>query len=102
MPAKKVTRNRHPVDRLFDLREQIKGLQEEADGLRTDIMRTGDYVGVDYMAVPKTTDQRRLDRDALELEFGKARIDALCKVITITTLNLFKKADVRKPGPLDN
>lgn len=101
MPTKKVTRNRHPVDRLFDLREQIKALQEEADGLRTDIMRTADYVGAEYMAVPKTTDQRRLDRDALELEFGKARIDALCKVTTVTTLNLFKKADVRKPGPLD-
>jgi hypothetical protein len=101
MPTKKVTRNRHPVDRLFDLREQIKALQEEADGLRTDIMRTADYVGAEYMAVPKTSEQKRLDRPALELEFGKARIDALCKVTTVTTLNLFKKADVRKPGPLD-
>lgn len=101
MPKIKNTRNRHPVDRLFDLREQIKNLQEEADGLRADIMRTQDYVGAEYMAVPKTTEQRRLDRPALELEFGKARIDALCKVIEVTTLNLFKKADVRRPGLLD-
>jgi len=101
MPKSPKARNRHPVDRLADLREQIKGLQEEADGLRSDIMRTGDYVGAEYMAVPKTATQRRLDRDALELEFGKARIDALSKVVEVTTLNLFKKADVRKPGPLD-
>src|SRR5262245_22022844 len=100
MPKKKVTTNRHPVDRLFDLREQIKNLQADADKLRADIMRTGDYVGVEYMAVPKTTEQNRLDRDALNLEFGKARVDACCKKTEVTTLNLFKKV-TGKPGILD-
>lgn len=100
MPTKKITRNRHPVDRLNDLREQIKSLQAEADTLKSDIMRTGDYVGADYMAVPKTTEQRRLDRPTLEMKFGKAKVDACCKTISVTTLNLFKKAEV-EPGILD-
>jgi hypothetical protein len=100
MPKKKIATNRHPVDRLFALREQIKQLQEEADTLRNDIMRTGDYVGDDYLAVPKSTDRRILDREKLELTFGKKEVDACCKVSTATTLNLFKKVEV-KPGILD-
>lgn len=102
MPKPKITRNRHPVDRLADLREQIKLMQAEADELRSDIMRTGDYVGADYMAVPKTTVRRLLDRPTLELTFGKAAVDKCCKDSEATTLNLFKKVDVRKPGLLDD
>lgn len=97
MPKPKRSSNRHVVDRLFDLREQIKALQAEADMLRSDILRTGDFVGVEYMAVPKTANQRRLDRPTLEMTFGKAAIDACCKDVEVTTLNLFKKADVRSP-----
>lgn len=100
MPKKKSTTNRHPVDRLAYLREQIKSLQDEADTLRNDIMRDGDYVGAEFIAVPKTTDRNLLDREKLELRFGKREVAECCKVSTATTLNLFKKVEV-KPGLLD-
>lgn len=96
MPRAKKPSNRHNVDRLFDLREQIKSLQADADFLRAEIMRSGDFVGAEYMAVPKSQVQRRLDRQALELTFGKDVIEKHCKDVPVTTLNLFKKADVRR------
>jgi hypothetical protein len=102
MPKTKITTNRHPVDRLADIREKIKGLKEEEDILRSEIMRDGNYVGDTFMAVPKTTNRRLLDRPTLELRFGKAEVDACCKDSAATTLNLFKKVDVAsKPGLLD-
>lgn len=103
MPKQKKPSNRHPVDRLFDLRETIKNLQAEADMLKSDIMRTGDYVGSEFMAVPKSATQQRLDRDKLNMAFGKAAVDACTKPVEVVTLNIFKKADVHAPkGLLDD
>lgn len=100
MPKAKVVTNRHPVDRLADIREKIKNLQQEADTLRVDIMRSGDYVGDVFLAVPRTTNRRLLDRPTLEIRFGKKEVDECCKTSEATTLNLFRKAEV-KPGLLD-
>lgn len=96
MPRAKKASNRHPVDRLYELRETIKSLQADADFLRAEIMKSGDFVGADYMAVPKTASQRRLDRQALELAFGKNEVAACCKDVEVVTLNLFRKADIRR------
>lgn len=96
MPKKKLLKNRHNVDRLADIRELIKKLQDEEHSLRDEIMLTQDYVGDDYMVVPKHNTRKTLDRTLLEAKFGKAEVDACCKVSEYDTLNMFKKADVDK------
>jgi hypothetical protein len=101
MPKSTKASNRHPVDKLFDLREQIKALQAEEKLLRDEIMSTGDTVGADYIAIAKSQTQKRLDRDLLNVTFGKPAVDACCKEIEVTTLNLFRKADIGGKGLLD-
>jgi hypothetical protein len=54
MPKSTKASNRHPVDKLFDLREQIKALQADEKILRDEIMSTGDTVGADYIAIAKS------------------------------------------------
>lgn len=99
MPKPRKSSNRHPVDRLSDVREQIKLLEAEEKSLRQAIIDTGDTVGLEYVAMIKSNEQKRLDRPTLDATFGKAQIDACTKTIAFSTLNLFKKADVFKEHP---
>jgi len=101
MPKPKKSHNRHPVDRLSDLREQIKRLQEDEKDLRAAIIASGDFVGSEFIAILKESKQNRLDREKLNVKFGKAAVDTCCKEVEVTTLNLFHKVAVAGGGLLD-
>ena len=90
--------NRHPVDRLADLRVQIKKLTEEADRLRVAIVESGDMIGDECFAklVPKK--QSRLDRRALEYCFGKAAVAACSRSFTQDVLYTYPKGATVYPS----
>ena len=96
MPTNTESQNRHPVDRLNDIRDLIKALEAEADVLKSDILRTENYVGDDYLAVPKTNSRKSLDRPTLEKRFGAAAVAECCKESVYQTLNLFRKSDINR------
>ena len=99
MPKSKKSSNRHPVDRLSDVREQIKLLEAEEKSLRQTIIDTGDTVGLEFVAMIKSNEQKRLDRPTLEARFGKAAVDECTKPVSFQTLNLFRKAEVFTQHP---
>lgn len=92
MPKQIKARNRHPVDRLFDIREQLKALEAEEKALRADILASGDTEGDDHVAMVKESVRKLLDRPALEARFGRDAVAECCKDSPVTTLSLFKKA----------
>jgi|SRR5215831_987588 len=94
MPAKKKSQNRHPVDMLFDTREAIKALQEVERRCKEEIMTSGNYVGDEHVCVPKTSSRKTLDRGMLEKKFGIDAVATCMKESSVTTLNLFNKADI--------
>ena len=95
MPKFRKARNRHLVDRLYDLREQIKALEIEEKAMRAEIMDSGDTVGDEYVAMVKNSVRKLLDRPALELKFGREAVAECTKESPVTTLSLFKKAETR-------
>jgi len=95
MPKFRKARNRHLVDRLYDLREQIKALEIEEKAMRAEIMDSGDTVGDEYVAMVKNSVRKLLDRPTLELKFGRDAVAECTKESPVTTLSLFKKAETR-------
>src|SRR5262245_24289122 len=95
MPKAIKSENRHPVDRLFDIRESIKALEAEEKFLRDQIIRTRDVVGDENIAQIKDTTRKTLDRAALEACYGAETIAGFCKTSSYVTLSLFKKAQPR-------
>jgi hypothetical protein len=93
MPKAKKSQNRHPVDRLYDIREQIKLLQAEEKTLRDDIIDSGDTKGDQYVAMIKSSTRNLLDRPALEKRFGRDAVAECTKASEVTTLSLYKKAE---------
>ena len=92
MPNTTETQNRHPVDQLFDVREQIKLLEAEEKALRAHIMDSGDTDGDEHVAMVKESTRKTLDRPSLEAHYGKDVIAKFCKESAVTTLTLYKKA----------
>jgi hypothetical protein len=92
MPKPKKSQNRHPVDRLADIREQMKALEAEEKILKERIIQTGDTVGDDNIAQLKDSTRKTLDRTALEAHYGIETIAQFLKTSSFTTVSLFKKA----------
>lgn len=92
MPKAKKSQNRHPVDRLFDVREQIKALENEERALKADIMDSGDTNGDEHVAMIKHSSRNLLDRPLLEARFGRAEVAQCTKESPVTTLTLYRKA----------
>lgn len=86
------TTNRHPVDRLADVREQIKVLDEEADSLKAAILASGQLKGAEYLAQVSEAKRATLDRDKLEAAFGKVAVAACTKESVSTVLRLRRLA----------
>ena len=70
-----MNQNRHPADRLQDIRHARRELEEEEAELRDYLLeRPDDRLGDDYAAVVGLWPQSRLDVDALERELGPGRL----------------------------
>lgn len=77
--------NRHPVDRLADVRAEMKILKAEEDRLRSELLvDDADLSGVENYARITTSETLRLDRKLAEEKFGKDAITS-CLVPTYTT-----------------
>jgi hypothetical protein len=94
MPTSVKSQNRHLVDTLADIRVQLKQLEADERACKEAILASGDYVGDDHIAVPKTSSRRNLDRSLLEDKFGKEAVASCCKEVSFVTLNIFTKADI--------
>jgi hypothetical protein len=77
LPSK---RNEHPVDRLADLRMEVRALEAQIDELRAHIIETGDVRGDRYLASLQNQKRNALSREKLDRKFGKAAVDACCDV----------------------
>lgn len=86
------TTNRHPVDRLAEVREQIRALEKEGDELKDRITLSKDFVGAEYLAQAAESTRTTLDRAKLEATFGKTAVAACSKVSTCSMLRLRKRA----------
>jgi hypothetical protein len=91
MPKIKKSQNRHPVDRLADIREQMKLLESEEKILKEKIIQSGDTIGDDNVAQLKEASRKTLDRTALEAHYGIETIAKFLKTSNFVTVSLFKK-----------
>jgi hypothetical protein len=81
--------NRHPADRLADLRAQQKALEREIDTIRGYLIRhPEDLVGTEYQASIDSYRHRHLDWAALERAVGKEVLErfASFKVVDVVRL----------------
>lgn len=89
--------NRHPVDRLADIRAEMKILKAEEDAIRDALRADGaDLSGVEHYARIVTTQTTRLDRTKLEAKFGKEAIkDCLVEtpIVQVRLVERFGDAD---------
>jgi hypothetical protein len=81
--------NRHPADRLADVRSQIKVLQAEEAGLRDHLIQHPlDRIGVEHVAVLKTQSRKRVDIKALRREVGDEIVQRHSDVCEVVQLRL--------------
>lgn len=84
--------NRHPVDRLAEVRDRIKTLEQEADALRDRIIREQDFIGADYLATASETTRQTLDKAKLVATFGEIAVAACTKPSVAVMLRLRRRA----------
>ncbi len=86
-------RNRHPVEEMHDLKEEIDRLQRRYDQLRNHVIAVpGLRVGEEYKAtVREYPDRRRLDIKAVRRFFGNERLERFMVSSPFTTVWLSKK-----------
>ena len=79
MTSKSIRTNRHPVDRMADIRREIRALQEEEATLRELILaHPGDMRGDEYQAEIERKTIRSLNRKRLAARFGRKKVAACC------------------------
>jgi len=97
MPAKKPTiqevkgiiPNIHPADELSSVREEIKILTKQADGLRDKLLTDREHLkGDQYTAIIRAKSRETLDRKAIEEAFGTAAIAPFIKITNYEQVDL--------------
>ena len=84
--------NRHPVDKLADIRAEIKRLQEEETWLRHELEQPGaDLHGDEYEAHVELKSSSRLDRKKFEERYGRKALDGLMSSSEFKTIKLWRK-----------
>ncbi|WP_018184692.1 hypothetical protein [Kaistia granuli] len=79
--------NRHPVDRLADLRVAIKALKAEEDEIRKSLLAEGaDLSGSEHYARITLTEQSKLDRKVLEERYGAKEVAECSKPVQVVTI----------------
>ena len=79
--------NRHPVDRLSDVRSEIRELEREEAELRSYLLHhPDDLVGVEYIALVSSRSYKRVNMESLRREVG----DAVMRRHTTTTVSFVR------------
>jgi hypothetical protein len=85
--------NRHPADRLSDVRAQIKELEQEESRLRSYLLHhPDDLVGSEHVALVSSRSYKRIDTESLRREVG----DAVIRRHTTTTPVTFVRLKQRQ------
>jgi hypothetical protein len=98
--------NRHPVDELADVREELRRLEAREKELREMLLADGadligddligdDLIGDEWRARRIDSSQRRLDQVKLVARFGEGAVDECRSPITCAVLRLKKRAQDR-------
>lgn len=84
--------NVHPVDKLQDLRKQIKALEDEADKLRGPLLEDGaDLDGDLYTGKVIESKRETIDTKAIIEAFGEKAIAPYLKTTQYKTLKIVEK-----------
>ena len=89
-------KNRHPIDRLAEVREEIAALKTEETELRELILGRHLVEGDEHVASLTEQIRKTLDRKSLERAFGKAAVAKHENASGFTVIRLIKKS-VAKP-----
>jgi hypothetical protein len=82
-------RNRHPVDRLADVRQEIKRLEEEEQELRAYLLEHPyDRTGIEHIATIGEQRRSRVDLKALAHEVGRSLLQRFTHFTSCRTVRL--------------
>jgi hypothetical protein len=81
--------NRHPVDRLADIRSEISRLQDEEEGLRAYVLEhPDDREGAEYVASIRSQSRQRVDLKQLGDEIGASLLEKFTTWRSFMTVHL--------------
>lgn len=84
--------NRHPVDQLAEVREQIRTLQDREKEIRDRILANpDDLAGDEFAARITTSDTATLDRKAIEKAMGEAWLAGFLKRSSVTRITVAER-----------
>ena len=85
--------NRHPADRLGDIRAEIRKLEEEERGLRAWILEhPEDRQGTDYIVSIASQSRKRVDLKALADEIGASLLQRFTSYTSFLAVRLRERA----------
>ncbi|MBR0746190.1 hypothetical protein JQ582_19855 [Bradyrhizobium japonicum] len=88
--------NRHPVDRLADVRAEIRQLQLVEQELRAEILRTGDMIGDDNEATLTEMETERIDLERMKVELGMITVRPYLRKKLVARLHVKPVTGARK------
>jgi hypothetical protein len=85
--------NRHPADRLHDVREAIQELEAEEGRLRTYLLRhPEDRIGDEHEARIGTRQSKRVDMDTLTAEVGIVTVERHTRHRPVTCVRIVARS----------
>jgi hypothetical protein len=88
-----MTKNRHPVDELADLRSQIKALRAREEELRRPVIASGNLTGDEFEARLSRSVQERVDVPALKRELGLQALKPYLRSLACDVLRVKPKKE---------
>jgi hypothetical protein len=86
--------NRHPTDRLADVRHEIKRLEQEEQELRVyPLEHPNDRIGIEYIASVGEQRRSRVDLKALADEVGHSLMQRFTHFTSCRTVRLRERSD---------
>ena len=91
--------NRHPVDRLNDVRSEIKRLEQEKARLRSYLLEhPQDRMGEEHIAIVGSQSRKRIDLKALADEIGASILARFTNYRAATIVRLHRRDEERAGG----
>jgi hypothetical protein len=91
------TSNRHAVDRLADVREQLRVLENEEAALRDYVLKhPDDLLGVEHEAIVSQQSRKHLDLGSLKREVGAEIIRRYTASRPVTFVRLKTRAQAQR------